>query len=385
MELAGFSLLNWRSIALLMPLICTFMLLLNALRSGSERASLLWLLALSAAAGISATPMIIGFAGAYDLWPNLTFLPTDFSLLLGPLLLAHAQTLMLKKPYSHTFLIWLIPGAIHFVYQFFTFTQFADYESKWQYSAQWHEPYVARLLIFLAAILSFAALTKIQTLRKNYLQWLENHRANERQYETAWFAHLYFIAPPLLLVWLASNMAFSFLHISYEIAFWADLTSLLGLFLLVAEATSHSHKPYPKQELSESNSKLPLQTSDTKNWEEEGLALLQQISNERWFLDPELTLQDVSRMAGSNQSYVSKALNTGLNRSFSSIVNELRVEYAKQLIAEEQLSLLEIAGAAGFGSKSSFNRAFSQFCGKSPSSFKTSIKKSQILKVEKYT
>ncbi|MFK7864721.1 MAG: helix-turn-helix domain-containing protein [Pseudohongiellaceae bacterium] len=380
MELVSFSLFNWRSIALLMPLFCTFLLLANGLRTGSERASLLWLMAFTAAAGVTATPMIIGFAGAYDRWPDLTFLPTDFSLFLGPLLLVHARTLMLKKAYDRALLLWFVPGLIHLIYQFITFTQFSDYEAKWQYSMLWHDPYVAKVLIFTSASLALGAIIKSQQLRKSYLSWLENHHANELRYEAIWFSHLYSIAPPLLLVWLVSGSAFNLFDLGYGVLFWTDLVCLIGLFLLVAEATSHLNRLYPKQDSHQSALDVSDSAVKSKNWREEGQALLDRVDSEQWYLDPMFTLQDLSRMVGSNQSYVSKALNSGLNRSFSTAINELRVKHAKQLIADTQLSLLDVAEASGFGSKSSFNRAFSQHAGQSPSAFKSSIKEGSKLK-----
>jgi transcriptional regulator GlxA family with amidase domain len=50
----------------------------------------------------------------------------------------------------------------------------------------------------------------------------------------------------------------------------------------------------------------------------------------------------------------------------------LRVEHAKCLITEDSLSLLDVASAAGFNSKATFNRVFRDIAGQTPSQFKKS-------------
>jgi len=385
MDPISFDILNWKSIAMLMPILCTLLLVGNALHHGAERRSICWLLLFTLAASVTVTPMIIGFAGAYDRWPDLTFLPTDFSLFFGPLLYFHGRSLMLNKPLNNSAFWWLLPGICHLVYQLVTFTAFNDYQNKWTYSRSWHEPYIAPLLIYIAASLAGLALMRINSLMKRYLARLSEQRADELQFDAVWFTHLNVLAPILLVIWLVSTFAYRAFNLGYDTTFWFDLLCLFGLFILVAEATSRIHRQFPKldEELI-----LPLEqatASQSKDWEADGVRIKNLVVKEKWYLQQDLSVVTLSRKVGSNQSYVSKAFNLGLGQSFSHVINELRVEYAKSLIEEGGFSLLEIANIAGFGSKSSFNRAFATHVQQTPSQYKVAVQTLQNQKIRKYS
>ena len=64
-----------------------------ALAGGNRRANRLLAGALVVIAGMM-TPFVIGYAGAYDTWPWLTFAPFAVPLALGPLLYGHLFALV---------------------------------------------------------------------------------------------------------------------------------------------------------------------------------------------------------------------------------------------------------------------------------------------------
>jgi len=60
-------------------------------------------------------PQIIGFAGFYDVWPNLTFFPFSLELLIWPLLFLHAHWLLVGMKLK--FWYWLVaPGILQLIY-----------------------------------------------------------------------------------------------------------------------------------------------------------------------------------------------------------------------------------------------------------------------------
>lgn len=75
---------------------------------------------------------------------------------------------------------------------------------------------------------------------------------------------------------------------------------------------------------------------------------------------------------GTNTAYLSRAFNEGLGLSFNDAINRLRVaEVQRQLAASNAGGdLLAIAFAAGFSSKTSFNRVFKAQTGFTPSQFR---------------
>lgn len=79
------------------------------------------------------------------------------------------------------------------------------------------------------------------------------------------------------------------------------------------------------------------------------------------FKDPDLRLNEVARLLGTNRTYVSKLINTRRNVSFNDFVNEYRVRYSEKILTSSDYfshSLEEIALESGFSSTSSFYRSF---------------------------
>ena len=87
------------------------------------------------------------------------------------------------------------------------------------------------------------------------------------------------------------------------------------------------------------------------------------------FLRPGLKVDDVARECMSNRTYVSNAINSYYGQSFSNLVNSFRVEYAKQLILTNGLTMKfsTIGLSSGFGDEVSFIRNFKKFTGSTPS------------------
>lgn len=100
--------------------------------------------------------------------------------------------------------------------------------------------------------------------------------------------------------------------------------------------------------------------------------LVRLMRERRLHADPELDLAALSRVSGWPPAYISQALNLHLDRGFFEFVADFRVEAARRRLADpaERRSILEIAMACGFGSKSTFNAAFRRSTGLTPSEFR---------------
>ena len=97
------------------------------------------------------------------------------------------------------------------------------------------------------------------------------------------------------------------------------------------------------------------------------------MERERLFLDPELTLPQLSEKLALSPHHVSQVINNDLNKSFFDFVNEYRVREAQRLLSSPEarhLSILGVALDAGFNSKSAFYTAFSKHTGMNPTQFK---------------
>ena len=80
-------------------------------------------------------------------------------------------------------------------------------------------------------------------------------------------------------------------------------------------------------------------------------------------------------MAGdlnASPNLLSRIINTGFGLNFNDFINRYRVEAVKVSILQKQherLTLLAIALASGFNSKTTFNRAFKKHTGMTPAQY----------------
>lgn len=89
------------------------------------------------------------------------------------------------------------------------------------------------------------------------------------------------------------------------------------------------------------------------------------------FKNSNLKLSEVAEVIGILPNYLSQFLNDNLNKSFSSFVNEYRVEAAEKMLIENSLLTVEAIGnECGFKSNSSFYSAFKKIKGVTPGEFK---------------
>jgi AraC-like DNA-binding protein len=90
------------------------------------------------------------------------------------------------------------------------------------------------------------------------------------------------------------------------------------------------------------------------------------------YLEPALTIGQVARRSGYPEYLVSAVINRRLGGSFWDYVNRLRVEAVRQRLddAAETRTILDLAYACGFTSKSTFNAAFKRQVGETPSGYR---------------
>lgn len=88
------------------------------------------------------------------------------------------------------------------------------------------------------------------------------------------------------------------------------------------------------------------------------------------FLNPTLNINDLAQALHTNRTYISNYLNQQLDTSFYEYVNGWRVDKAKQLLTNTELTLEEITMQLGFNSLSSFRRYFVSATGLTPSAYR---------------
>ncbi|MNX92103.1 DNA-binding transcriptional regulator AraC [compost metagenome] len=113
-----------------------------------------------------------------------------------------------------------------------------------------------------------------------------------------------------------------------------------------------------------------------KTYNEELLKLQQYMEEEKPFLNPSLTIQDVSNDIQIPVRDLSLLINHKLEQHFYDFINSYRIENAKNIlkdVTKNKVTILEILYEVGFNSKSSFNTAFKKHTGFTPTNFRKAL------------
>ena len=99
------------------------------------------------------------------------------------------------------------------------------------------------------------------------------------------------------------------------------------------------------------------------------------LREEKLFMNPNLTIQDLASAVGSNRTYVSACINRRTNFSFSQLVAQYRVENAKAILVDPKYSsdheaLSDAMVLSGFSSDQTFHRVFKDLTGVTPLLFR---------------
>lgn len=113
-----------------------------------------------------------------------------------------------------------------------------------------------------------------------------------------------------------------------------------------------------------------------KEFDEDLYKLQQYMIDEKPFLNPSLTIQDIAVAIKIPVRELSLLINHKLDQHFYDFINTYRVENAIEILKDEsknKVTILEILYEVGFNSKSSFNTAFKKHTGNTPTSYRKNL------------
>jgi len=114
---------------------------------------------------------------------------------------------------------------------------------------------------------------------------------------------------------------------------------------------------------------------------EELLKLKKFMTEEKPFLNPSSTIQDISKELEIPVRELSVLINHQLGQHFYDFVNTYRIEHAMNILKDttkSKVTILEILYEVGFNSKSSFNTAFKKHTGKTPTEYRNSLQNNTL-------
>jgi AraC-like DNA-binding protein len=106
------------------------------------------------------------------------------------------------------------------------------------------------------------------------------------------------------------------------------------------------------------------------------LKLQQYMIEEKPFLNPSLTIQDISATIEIPVRDLSLLINHKLEQHFYDFVNTYRIQNAMDIlkdVTKSKVTVLEILYEVGFNSKSSFNTAFKKHTGNTPTAYRKNL------------
>jgi AraC-like DNA-binding protein len=402
-----------------------------AIANGIVLAILLWqvsgqrgflrpLAVLVALIALRLTPYAIGFAGAYDQYQWLTFAPFDVSLAFGPLVWMYVLHLA-RGQWPPAWRWHFAPAALQLAYQLAAFA--LPLEAKWNWYTTTHRDLIEPigLACVLVSLIAYVAAGWRQF--RSWQRWMDDHLSNRDAYRlgvvrvvlvgtattvllaAAFAARSWLVAPtdyfdrlPLMLAlallayllglagWRQASMEFPIMVPSDRSLFddgrdnshpsLLDQSTLADVPMVsdVAATQPVADEPAPLRHGPPSQGGDAIGSSKPGGRPRQDYALLGQEWRERmmtthWYREPNLTLQEFAAKVGVSPRTASRVLGDGLGLTFNAFVNGLRVEEVRQRLADltNRRDVLPIALDAGFASKASFNRAFREVTGVSPS------------------
>ncbi len=355
-------------IAILQGLIFAAMLFGRFFR-GKQKADF-WLAVLLLTLCSALITPFIGFANVYDLNQWLTYFP--FSIVYSYGVLVWLYTLNLtdsKRQFARKDLLFFVPTIVYLIFRFYLFSHDLDWKNWFgeNYDKSLNTVIFISEFVWNLTFLSFS----IRHYQK-YRTWLNENYSDTEKIKFDWLRNFLYIFTAILILGALFDFTNSFVFkLSYIQFFYFEIVLALTTYYLAiagylrSKTIELNFTETKAEEIEERKMLLP-----EKDLEKLKEKLQNLMRNDKLYLEPNLTLNDLSRKLGVNSTVLSFAINNGFGKNFNDFINEFRIaEVKEKLKSADDSTLLNVAFDCGFNSKATFNRAFKKFTGVSPREF----------------
>lgn len=268
-----------------------------------------------------------------------------------------------RRDFTH-----FIPLLIELVI-FFGYSSDGDLENRETYTL-----FSTRFIMQLCSVISIVCYSYFSIKR---IKAYNNENDLDHEDNLKWLNRLIVIFAVLWAIWipyaLINNFVFNYYISDYD---FYPLHTLIWFFTLWMGATVFLK---PEVVLIEnSRKKVKILKIPSKQIIEHGQWLIERMKLNKYYLNPDLTMQSLASELGLHANVISKTINEGLNKSFSDFVNEYRINSVIEKLNNPEYSNITVLGMAydsGFNSKTTFNRAFKKATGKTPMAYKEQFRK----------
>lgn len=336
-----------------------------------------------------------GLFASYFVYPNfpgLGMLINSTVFLKLPLLYLYISSVVYSDFKLRNKHFWhLIPFLLNFLI-FIPRYYAVDFDAKWVFlntSSFDRMPEIkfsyvlVHLQILVYVIMSFKLIKKYKILL------LENY-SNASLFNYKWLYQLVIIFSIEAFIATFKNV-FMFMHLEMVYHYTLLFTTIFALAFICWMVLKALHSPELFRGI---DSKLQLvknlvieniQSGEEISFEKDSkdfgkiIELKKYMVEEKPYLEATLTINDLSNKLNIPVRDLSLLINHNLNQHFFDFVNSYRIKKAMEILTDpnkKELTVLEVLYEVGFNSKSSFNTAFKNYTGLTPTEYRQKLLKS---------
>ena len=308
-------------------------------------------------------------------WESLRHLDDGFFLLYGPLFYLYAQGVIFRDfKLSIGSLLHLIPYLLITIFLLFwsnhaptTSEEIIQNELPWQFYLINAFMY-AHFFVYLG--LTYKSLRKYRNIIKDQYSQIDKINLDWLSSSINTFALLTFISLIHNFIALSENRTVFFVTL---------VLLLIFVFYFVNKVILKAlRQPEIFAGIAQNESTKYLGSNLTPNQIETcKKQLLDLLKTEKPFLNPQVSLSDLSEKLSVSTKHLSQVINQSFNKKFFDFINTYRIQEVQQILkgsTDDKLTVLEAMYQAGFNSKSSFNTAFKKETGQTPTEYRKMIK-----------
>jgi AraC-like DNA-binding protein len=324
--------------------------------------------------------------GWYNEYRNtkINYFLINIAYALGPLIYLYVKSITQSNfQFKNNYWWFFTPAILMVVYRLVIFAYDASQPgfSETQngiLKIQLDESYVQSISSFIETPFMLLFLAFTFQLFYNYRNKIQQYFSNTYKLELNWIlSFLILFSLSFLYGSIQDIIGAFYTDLNYEQRWWLNLfMAIITLYVGIKGYFTDTSK-LNRLDFSFSPKTIGIPEEDSsleyKSISEVDRAIVKDLmESQKAYLDPEINLSDLAKIANMSRGQLSEIINSGFGKNFNDFVNEYRVAAFKDMLKankHQQLSLLGIAQECGFNSKATFNRVFKKLTNHSPTEY----------------
>ncbi|WP_400080269.1 helix-turn-helix domain-containing protein [Winogradskyella sp. R77965] len=334
----------------------------------------------------SQTCYTVGFMGWYDTFrtTKINYFLINIGIALAPLIYLYVKSITtsnfkFKKAYWWHFALAFAVIIYHFsIYTYDALQPGFNDTQNGILKIDLDEAYVQSIMSYIETPFMLIYLAFTFQLFYSYRKKIIQYFSNTYKLELNWIlSFLILFSLSFLYSTIQDIIGSRFMDLGYQQRWWLNLfMALVTLYVGVKGYFTDTTK-LNKLDFTFTPKAIGI-PEETNNFEQKSISDsdIEVVKNlmeiDKAYLNPELNLSDLAKIANMSRGQLSEIINTAFNKNFNDFVNTYRVEAFKAMLKADKhkkLSLLGIAQECGFNSKATFNRVFKKLTSHSPTEY----------------